>query len=489
MSFRRLVTTLTFLAIFTMAVRVSIDSDTWWHLRAGQWIVEHRQILTTDPFSLTRQGQPWVYPGWLAQVGLYAIYAVSGFRGLIVLTALMVTLAFAFVWRAAPGPALLKAFLFLLAAAASGVYWSARPQILSFALTGAFLWLLERFRAGSRGSLIALPFLMALWVNLHGGFAIGFVLLGAYIAGECLDGGLAVALGQVHWRESWALKWPAIRDLALAGVASLVAVGANPAGYRMLAYPFKTVSIGVLQDYIQEWQSPNFHHLETLPFLWLLLLAVVILSASRLRRHPVEIILVGAFAYLGMLAGRNIALFALVVLPGLARHGASIVHALTAARVAGRQVPQRLARALNIAILALLTLGALVKVSLPLSTSTIDEAIRGQAPVDAAAFLEKTRPAGALFNSYNWGGYVMWRLYPEYLTFVDGRTDLFNDELLQQYLSAWRGESSYINLFQEWGIRVVLIEPDAPLVGVLTQAGWREAYADARAIVLVPAGG
>lgn len=489
MSFRRLVTTLTFLAIFTMAVRVSVDSDTWWHLRAGQWIVEHRQILTTDPFSLTRQGQPWVYPGWLAQVGLYATYAGLGYRGLIVLTALMVTLAFAFVWGASPGPALLKAFLFLLAAAASGVYWSARPQILSFALAGAFLWILERFRAGSRRSLVVLSILMALWVNLHGGFAIGFLLLAAYITGECLDGGLAVALGQARWRDIWAARWPAIRDLLMAGFASLVAVGVNPAGYRMLAYPFKTVSIGVLQDYIQEWQSPNFHHLETLPFLWLLLVAVVILAGSRLRRHPTEILLVCAFAYLGVLAGRNIALFALVALPGLTRHGASIAEALTAGRTAGRQVPQRLARGINVGLLALLTVAAAAKVSLPLSRSKIDEAIRGQAPVDAVAFLEQTRPAGPLFNSYNWGGYVMWRLYPEYLTFVDGRTDLFNDDLLQHYLSAWRGEPSYIDLFQKWGIRVVLIEPEAPLVGVLTQAGWREAYADGKAVVLLSAGG
>ncbi len=286
MSFRRLVTTLTFLAIFTMAVRVSIDTDTWWHLRAGQWIVEHRQILTTDPFSLTRQGQPWIYPGWLAQVGLYLTYAAFGFRGLIVLTALMVTLAFVFVWRASPGPPLLKAFLFLLAAAASGVYWSARPQILSFALAGAFLWILERIRAGSRRGLIALPILMALWVNLHGGFAIGFLLLAVYLGGECLDAVLAGALGQDAWRASWRARWPAVRDLLLAGGASLLAAGANPAGYRMLAYPLKTVSIGVLQEYIQEWQSPNFHHLETLPFLWLLLVTLVAPGRQPLAATP-----------------------------------------------------------------------------------------------------------------------------------------------------------------------------------------------------------
>jgi hypothetical protein len=484
MSFRRLVTTLTFLAIFTMAVRVSIDTDTWWHLGAGQWIVEHRQILTTDPFSLTRQGQPWVYPGWLAQVGLYSTYAAFGFRGLIVLTALMVTLAFAFVWRASAGPALLKAFLFLLAAAASGVYWSARPQILSFALAGAFLLILEGSRAGSRRWLVALPILMALWVNLHGGFAIGFLLLAVYIGGECLDAVLAGALNHGGWREAWGARWPVVRDLLLASAACLVTAGANPAGFGMLAYPFKTVSIGVLQDYIQEWQSPNFHHLETLPFLWLLLVALVVLASSRLRRHPTEVLLVCVFAYLGMLAGRNIALFALVVLPGLTRHGASIAQALTSAKAAGRQVPQRLARGINVGILAILIVAAVVKISLPLSMSKIDEAIRAQAPVDAVRYLEQNRPAGALFNSYNWGGYILWSLYPEYLTFVDGRTDLFDNDLLQSYLAAWRGDRSYLALFSRWGIRIVLIETDAPLGRVLREAGWKLVYSDDQAVVM-----
>ncbi|MCK4692920.1 MAG: hypothetical protein KAT23_04785, partial [Anaerolineales bacterium] len=115
MSFRRLVVGLTFLAVFTMAMRVSVDTDTWWHLRAGEWIVEQRQILRTDPFSLTRQGEPWIYPGWLAQIGLYGIHNEFGFAGLNLITALMVVLAFVFIWLLLDGPLLMRAFVLLLA--------------------------------------------------------------------------------------------------------------------------------------------------------------------------------------------------------------------------------------------------------------------------------------------------------------------------------------------------------------------------------------
>jgi hypothetical protein len=78
LNYRRFIFFIAMLGVLAMALRVSIDTDTWWHLRSGAWIVEHRQILTVDPFSLTRQGQPWVYPGWLAQVVLYTSYAAAG---------------------------------------------------------------------------------------------------------------------------------------------------------------------------------------------------------------------------------------------------------------------------------------------------------------------------------------------------------------------------------------------------------------------------
>jgi hypothetical protein len=95
LKFERLVAAIAFVGVAAMAVRVSADGDTFWHLRAGEWIVEHRQALDADPFSLTRNGQPWEYPGWLAEVVLYGAYEVLGYAGLNLLTAGSVVLAFA----------------------------------------------------------------------------------------------------------------------------------------------------------------------------------------------------------------------------------------------------------------------------------------------------------------------------------------------------------------------------------------------------------
>lgn len=484
MTFRKLITSITFLAIFTMALRVSIDTDTWWHLKAGSWMVEHREILREDPFSLTRQGQPWVNPGWLAQILLFGLYSLGGFPALNIFTALMVLIAFTFVWFTMEAPVYLRAFILLLAVTVSGVYWAARPHILSFALTGAFLWILDNHRRGMRKAIWLLPPLMALWVNLHGGFAIGFLLLGAYGAGALVEMIWPVLRRQRRLAECWAADRDAIGSLALAAGASILAVGLNPHGFAMLAYPFKTISIGALQDFIQEWQSPDFHQLPVQPFLWMLLLIMVAWAYSKRKTYTAEVILVTGFAYLAFMAGRNIALFALVAAPSLARHAQGALEPHLRLNLRPDSAHPRRQRILNGLLFALLLLAAGVKMSLPLRSETNVRAIRGQAPVDAVAALKRESPPGALFNSYNWGGYLIWAAYPEYLTFVDGRTDLFDDEILETYLLAWRAEPGWRAVFREWDIHVALIEPEAPLTEALLDAGWEVRYSDDRAVLL-----
>lgn len=484
MTFRRLITAITFLAILTMALRVSVDTDTWWHLRAGAWMIEEGKILRSDPFSYTRGGEAWVYPGWLAQIILYGIYTLAGFAGLNLFTALMVLMAFAFVWSVMEAPVHLRAFVILLAVTVSGVYWAARPHIISFLLTGIFFWALERFRGGQRGAVMLLPPLMALWANMHGGFAIGFLLLFAYVAAQFAEMLWSVLKHKLDLKAAWR---QGRRDLAWLGSVtglSALGVGINPHGLQMLAYPLQTISIGVLQDFIQEWQSPDFHALHVQPFLWMLLLIMIAWAYSKREVRPNELFLVLGFAYLAMMAGRNIALFALVGAPSLARHAEGALAPHLRLRLRPDSAYHRRQRVLNLLLFAVLVIAAGVKISLPLSPETNEEAVRGQAPVDAVDELERLEPGAPVFNSYNWGGYFIWRLYPRYKTFVDGRTDLFDDEILQDYLLVWRADPGWQDVFARWGVQTVLIEADAPLVDALEPPGWQQLYADDRAVLI-----
>jgi len=488
MSFRRAVPIITFIALFAMALRISVDTDTWWHLRTGAWIVENQRLPATDPFSSTRAGAPWINPGWVSELVLYAVYSALGFAGLNLFTAAMVAIGFAFVWQVMPGRQLLRSFVVLLAGVVTGVYWSARPQIVSFALAGLMLLILERARLGNLRVLWFMPVVMAVWANIHGGFAIGLILIAMYSVGELVDVALPI-LHRTHtihaaWRENkdrlmrWA--WPA--------VLSVAAISLNPYGPSLLVYPFKTTSIRALQDYVQEWQSPDFHQLQVQPFLWMVGLVVLAFISSRTRLHPTEFVLFAGLGYMSLVAGRNIALFGLGLAPVLSRHADSSLDSILTGSKPPQELPQRFTRWINLGLVCLVALGALVKAYTPLSVAANEALVARQSPTGAIAYLLHERPAGPLFNEYNWGGYILWTLYPDYPSFVDGRTDLFDDQILQEYIQAWRADPGWQEVLARRGIRVAVLDPAAPLTRALIDAGWVTSYRDAQAIILARTG-
>jgi len=478
----RLVTVITFLAVFAMAARISVDTDTWWHLRAGQWIWEHHAVPYVDPFSYTRLGAAWQYPGWIVEVPMYWIYRLLGPGGLNLWTAAMVTLAFAFVWRTLSGGTFLRAFVMILAVAASGVYWAARPYLMTFLLAAITLWILEDYRGRGYPSeyrrIWWLPVLMALWANSHGGFAVGFILLGVYFVG-CFN---LVINGS---RISITYSRTALRTLVPVILVSILAVCLNPYGPVMLLYPFKTVGIGALQDYIQEWQSPNFHSISVQPFAWLLLLTLGAVGVSRRRISLIDLLLVSGFFYMGLLAGRNVALFSLVAPMVITRHLAPVTAGL-GWRFRLRSLPVGLVPR-GIALTNLLIVGLVLaavgfKVALVYPLPANEEAFRKGLPVGAVEYLRETKPPERLFNSYNWGAYLLWAL-PEYPVFVDGRTDLYNDEVIGEWLRVARAEEGWQEVLEQWDVRLILLEPSTPLVYRLEVSGWKKLYSDEVAVV------
>ena len=389
-STRKLVVWITFLAIFAMSARVSVDHDTWWHLRAGEWMMEHRALLQTDPFSYTRSGENWRYPGWLVEAPMYLIYRYLGPGGLNLWTAVMVTLAFCFVWATLSGGAFLKAFVIVLAAAASGVYWAARPYLVTFVLAAIFLWILENYRwrrsPVSEKRLWLLPALMIVWANSHGGFAVGFILLGVYWFAELVRW-ISQKLAQNPRMTSndprLSVRNPLLH-LTLIGLLLAIAVCINPSGPVMLVYPFKTVSVGALQDYIQEWQSPNFHLVSMQPFIWLLLATFAAVGISRKRLALTDFLLVGGFTYMSLLAGRNMALFALVAPPVLARHAAPIAESVgrrLGYRGLATSRPRRGQAVLNTILLCLLACSALIKAGMAFPLAANEEVFQETFPV------------------------------------------------------------------------------------------------------------
>jgi hypothetical protein len=491
----RLVVALTFLAIFTMAARVSVDTDTWWHLRTGQWIVERGAVPQTDPFSHTRLGAAWRIPGWLVQAPLYLIFETFGYGGLNLFTAAFVTLTFALVYPACTGHPLLRAFTLVLAAAASGIYWSARPQIVSLALAAAFALILHQYRWQRVNRLWLLPLLMVAWANAHGGFAIGFILIGLTLAGQvlaALQGQFFFEPGPLAAQSSSTLR--TFRALGGVAAACVLAVVLNPAGAEMLSYPFKTVGIGALRDFIQEWQSPNFHAVEAQPFLWLLLATFAVVALSGRKADVTDLALVLGTAYLGFYAGRNMPLLAVVAPPLLTRHAQAVIDAIRArlapTGVGGGEAllgggapaaaePPAGNLGLNWVLLAVFAAVAALKVATVLPAVVNERELARFTPQAAVEYIRRERPAGPLFNSYNFGAYLTWALYPDYPVYVDGRTDLYDDAFLREYLRVALGRPGYQAVLDRHGIRLVLVEADSLLGDRLREdPAWRQLYGD-----------
>jgi hypothetical protein len=470
----RLVISITFIALFAMAVRVAVDTDMYWHLRAGQYILETRSIPTADPFSWTALGTPWVNVHWLSQIVLYGTHVLLGLPGLSLLVAALVVVALIFVWKQMEGGPFLRAFIVVLAAAVAGAVWTPRSQMATFVFTPLVAYLIYLYKWKQIDRLWVIPIVFVAWVNMHGGYVSGFMVLGAVLAGEIANRVLGFTGPEV-------LSWKRWRKLLIITLISGAVLLINPYTIQALLLPFKTVNIGVLQDYIQEWAAPNFHELFQQPMLWMLLLTLVVVGWSGRRLDATDAALLVVFAYITFLARRNMGLFALICAPILSRHAAALIGRY-------RFGQRRLSNGnpiVNAIILAVIVAAAALKILLPLMPATRLEAEQKILPVSAVDWIAAQQPAGKLFNSYNWGGYLLWRLWPQYPVYADGRTDVYPNAFLQEYLQIVTGQLDAPTLFDERGIHTVIIEAESPLVKQLAQSGrWREVYRDELAVVL-----
>lgn len=466
-----------------MAIRFPVDHDTWWHLRSGQAMIESRSLLTRDPFSHTQNGHLWINHGWLAQIFWYGLFATGHWAGVALGLAVIITLAFWLVWQQCTGNLYLKAFAMVIGAIMASIIWAARPQMLSFLFTALVSLLLHRFKRADGKLLPWLPLIVLVWVNIHGGFAIAFILMICYAVGEVFNRLLSKTGG-----EPAGISWQAWRHLLLTFIICLAVVGINPHTWRMWLYPFQTVGIGVLRDFIAEWQSPNFHQTIIQPFLVLLLLLLAAIARTSQKVDWTDLALVGAWTTLSLFAVRNIPIFALVCTPIFVRYANAALEEQFGAMAIGRigRVRRRPKSfyMLNWALLGLVILGATAQTITTLSPAAIQKAEQTQFPLAAIEFIRETKPNGPIFNSYNFGGYLIFKLWPDYLAFVDGRTDLYDDDFLRRYLVTATALPDWAKHLDEDNIQLVFIEKNSPLALALSQnSDWDQLFADEQAVI------
>jgi hypothetical protein len=460
-----------------------IDADYWWHLRTGQWILEEGRIPYTDPFSFTMQGQPWIAHSWLADIAMYLLYHYIGPLSLLLLRSLLQmgtwALLFKILWERWPrlwGPLL----LLLVASFAGAKFWLARPNTASLVLIVVVFYLWYLFKWHDLDRLWLLPPLFVLWANVHSGWIYGLALLGALFVGEFLAGR--------YWPDPAALERKRHLRLGLFALLCVPAVALNPYGPRLFLYPFSYYLGGITlhTGYVSEWLSPNFHEPSNLLLALLLLALIAVLAWRRGTLGPAETLALLLFVGLALSSVRAAGIAIPLLVCAIAGvMGQSVGPRPVSARRGAWRPPSRSTTWAWYGGTLLLVLLLLTAVSVEYAAWGRANGFDGEhaAPreaVTALAGLDAQRP----FNSYNWGGYLIWRLYPQQLVFIDGRADLYGDTLFRQYLQVARAEPDWNEVLSTYQVDAVICEHQGPLATLLTaDSGWQPVYEDTMAAV------
>jgi hypothetical protein len=462
--------------LLAMTARNATDPDLWWHLRTGQWIVDTGQVPHVDPFSFTRAGRPWVSHEWLSEVVFYELWKHGGAAALIVFSAMITTAGFMLLYlrclrdRGSRPWAAAATALGALAAAPS---WGVRPQMFTFTLASLLLWLLEVSEDRPQLLFWMAP-LFLLWLNLHAGFALGPALLVAYGVGVAIETGI----GNTPWHEAR----PILERVLLLLLVCLLLVPLNPSGTHLYGYPFETLRSHGMRSFIGEWRSPDFHQGLYRPLLvvWLLVLMALAWSSWRPKARVLVPLILTSLAALD--AARHIPIFILVAIPVIAAALPALSGPLTVSR--GLASP-RFRPIFSVAVVVLMMAFALARwVSLARNQSAKEAQLF---PQEAVAFLHSGDYPRDLFVYYDWGGYAIWKLYPEYRIFVDGRADLYGDELLRQGMNTvvelrtgWR------KVLDDWKIEAVLVPlSSAAGQGLLIDPDWHTGFSDSKAVLML----
>ncbi|MDW8064070.1 MAG: hypothetical protein RMK32_00375 [Anaerolineae bacterium] len=445
--------------------------DFWWHLAVGREILQNGRIPTVDAFSYTRAGAP--YPSyamfWLAEVLMYELYTLGGPALVVWVHSLLITAAYGLVmWTAweASGPR--AAALGMVVAAALGIDdWNVRPQAFAFLAGALFL----RGLAGlerSRRWLWVFPLGMALWVNTHGSFPIGLLLIGLTLVGKAIEGGIS--------RE----RASSLRPFLLAFGLALLTTGLNPRGFGVYEYLVMMARNPVIQTMVPEWAPPGPDRRGLLFYAAVALTGIML--ALPPRRLPIrDLLTAGAFTLLGFRTSRGVVWFGMAAAPILAAR----IQALWPERPGRTGVP--VLNGLFLGLLGGMALAALpwFKGWWPLPPAKAG-LISAETPVAATAFLLQERLPGPLFHDLSFGSYLIWAAQPDYPVFVDTRLELYPMEIWEDYLAISAAAPDWEDRLARYGVCLLMLSPveqPALVEAVARSPHWKRVYQDGAASI------
>lgn len=445
------------------------DTDFYWHIAYGRWILEHGMLPPGDVFSWSMPNAPYRLTQWLGETLMGAMYNIWGLNGTKILSVVLAGLTIGFAWRAAAFHVHTSIALGIaLVCNLVQIVTPMRPQLFSFALLALLAYQLTAWSATRlHRYLLALPVMMILWVNLHGGYVVGLIFIGLFCTGQLAE---AWKAGELRARSK---ELGTLCSIAfLSGLATL----ANP--YGIGAWESVVMISGLRSAaVISEWMPVNlttelgwFYLLNLVPF--------VALLAFGARPSLTQGMLAGVFLVFGVLANRQVAMCAAVMAPLTAALLARAPQYARLVETAGN--PSRpLAHG---AILAAL-LSAMPWIAAK-GDARWQETINGQYPVNAVAYLKENGLTKRVMSDTLEASYLIYAGVP---VFIDGRMDLYRDKFFFEWYLAARAAPGWHTLINRHAPQAMLLRNDMALRQVMLETGeWKAVYIDDRYAVLVP---
>ena len=487
-----------FFALLVACCLFDVDSpDFGWQLAAGRLIWTTGEIPTHDVFSYIAEGNRWIDSHWLFQLLLYGVHSAAGMPGIVLLRTGLVVATFALILSIHPRrePWLVDFGVCALAGFVASGRFVERPELLTFLFLAATFRLVERLPEHPRTALVGIPLIQILWVNVHGIWIVGIAFLALYLRGDWIQGLARRRIGRRA--EGAAVPW---RTQAALIVLASLALLANANGADGIAYPFLLFrelrgTVPVFDQIIElrPTLSPEMIGRRNV-IAYLLLAAIAALAQlGALRRIRLAHVLpLLGFAYLSSLAVRNIALFAVVAAPITIRNLHVVLDELAARRSHPTSRPPRGVASLAAAgLAALLAGGSWVLLTTDRLGEWLGQPQRtfglGLSDQFPAEVLPRVRAArGNVFNSPELGGYLIWQVYPDKQIAIDGRWEVYGDEL-EPTMRAFGNPAEFARIAKEHDVTTVVLGwyalADQMDHWMRRMPGWRATLRTERAVI------
>jgi hypothetical protein len=470
------------LVFIATSVDRNYQTDLWHHLARGRVLVEEGTLLNSDRFTFTVNGQPLRDVNWAWQAAFYWLYRVGGLP--LVQTANSAILAVAFTllfmltsWRCAS-----RAVACGVCVVAFLGLWPLmiiRPQSLSLLLFVVLMIAMDRANKDRRWLLLP-PVVMTIWVNVHGGFPIGVFLVGVCTAARC------VAMLVPRRPASGALV-EACGPWLLSIIGCLVATLANPYGWHVYEYVALT-SGRASSRHIDEWLPPGLDSLTGKAFAVSVVATVVLGALPRRRLALRDALVLGCFLMPALASVRMVAWWLLLWTPVTAAGLAAAWPRLRLLDADDTRV-SRSAGAVAVGLLAVAVLSTPWFERINPVFRLPGRGHRTEEDLQATADFLAEQGARRIFTRFAWGEYLGWALSPQTTVFMDGRIEIFPDEVWQQYAAVTRGRSDWEDILAGYDVDCLVLDAsgyDGQLLAFVEQSSrWREAARKGNAVVFL----